>query len=144
MKNKLFRWFKYRLTRLYLKIIGVKLSLDSTILNDEQKKGVRIVKMLATDKDSEILMAPISNRYFIKNDEIFVVLDLYRITVINSVYHYDIHVTENTSSELAAFMRRIIEKKRSLMEKEMRAKIEKSLDHIVVHLTEKFNKKGEA
>jgi hypothetical protein len=118
--------------------------LESSELNDEQRAGVKIVKMLAVQKDSEILMAPISNRYFIKNEEIFIVLDINRISIINSVYHYDIYINQNTNDHLVDFMRRIIEKRRTLMEKEMRSKIEKSLDHIVIHLTEKFNKKGEA
>jgi hypothetical protein len=144
MKRRLSIWLKYKLTRFYLRVINFKRSIDSTILNDEQKKGVRILKLLAADKDSEILMAPISNRYFIKNEEIFIVLDLYCITIINSVYHYDIHISEATNSELASFMRRTIEKRRTVMEREMRTKIEKSLDHIVVHLIDKFNKKGEA
>lgn len=118
--------------------------MDSYTLNEEQKNGIRIAKILAVQPSSEILMAPISDRYFIKNQEIFIVIDLNRITIINSVYHYDIYISDRTTEQLILFIRRIIEKRRNLMEKEMLSKIEKSLDHIVINLTEKFNKKGEA
>ena len=76
MKNRILRWFKYKTTRFYLgylRMTGITKMLESSELNDEQRIGVKIVKMLAVQKDSEILMAPISNRYFIKNEEILIV-----------------------------------------------------------------------
>lgn len=144
MKNTLARWLKYRCVRLYIRLTTFKRAMDSYTLNEEQKNGIRIAKILAVQPSSEILMAPISDRYFIKNQEIFIVIDLNRITIINSVYHYDIYISDRTTEQLILFIRRIIEKRRNLMEKEMLSKIEKSLDHIVINLTEKFNKKGEA
>ena len=144
MVNTLLRWLKYRFARAYAKLPKSSKSFDPSQLNDEQRASVKIVKILAVQPDSEILMAPITDRYFIKNEEIFIVIDVNRITIINSVYHYDIYVNSITTDYLVRFIRRIIERRRNLMEKEMRSKIERSLDHIVADLTQKFNKKGEA
>ena len=131
MKKKFLVWLKYKLSRRYLR---VKSSLNDK-LNDEQKNGIKIVKSLAVRHDSEILMAPLTDRYFIKNNEIFIILDLNTITIINSVYHYDIYITNKINLDLSKFIRRIIEKKRNKMEREIREKIEKSLGHIAVALT---------
>jgi len=134
---------KYLLFRTYIKLPKINPTLDEKSLNDEQRSGIRIVKMLAAQPESEILMAPLSEKYYIKNLEIFIMVESNRITIINSVYHYDIYTNENMTNYLSFFLRRVIEIRRAKMEKLMLAKIEKSLGHILEDLDTKFNKKGE-
>jgi len=141
--KRLFRSIKYKIKKFYLLKLnsGDRLKLEK--LNDEQKKGLTIFKTLAVQPDSEILMAPISGKYYIRNEEIFIVLDINRLSVINSVYHYDIYYNETETRYLAAYIRRIIERRREKLEEKIRSKIDRSLSHLESDVKNKFNKKGE-
>lgn len=141
--KKLFRAIQYKIRKFYVLKIGNRDRLKTDRLNEEQKKGVNIFKTLAVQPDSEILMAPLSGKYYIRNEEIFIVLDLNRLSVINSVYHYDIYYNEAETRYLANYIRRIIERRREKLEKKMRSKIDKSLSHLESDVKNKFNKKGE-
>lgn len=141
--KKLFRAIQYKIRKFYVLKIGNRDRLKTDLLNEEQKKGVNIFKTLAVQPDSEILMAPLSGKYYIRNEEIFIVLDLNRLSVINSVYHYDIYYNEAETRYLANYIRRIIERRREKLEKKMRSKIDKSLSHLESDVKNKFNKKGE-
>lgn len=141
--KKLFRAIRYRIRKFYVLKFGNRDRLKTDLLNEEQKKGVNIFKTLAVQPDSEILMAPLSGKYYIRNEEIFIVLDLNRLSVINSVYHYDIYYNEAETRYLANYIRRIIERRREKLEKKMRSKIDKSLSHLESDVKNKFNKKGE-
>jgi hypothetical protein len=140
---KIIRSLKYKIKKFYLLRIKVSHKLNLSILNDEQKKGIEIFKTLAIQPDSEILMAPISSKYYIHNGEIFIVLEHARLSIINSVYHYDIHYHESETRYLAAYIRRIIERRRERLETKMRAKIDRSLAHLTEDIRTRFNKKGE-
>lgn len=141
--KRLFRAIRYKIRKFYVLKIGNRDRLKTDLLNEEQKKGVNIFKTLAVQPDSEILMAPLSGKYYIRNEEIFIVLDLNRLSVINSVYHYDIYYNEAETRYLANYIRRIIERRREKLEKKMRSKIDKSLSHLESDVKNKFNKKGE-
>lgn len=141
--KRLFRALRYKIRKFYVLKFGNRDRLKTDLLNEEQKKGVNIFKTLAVQPDSEILMAPLSGKYYIRNEEIFIVLDLNRLSVINSVYHYDIYYNEAETRYLANYIRRIIERRRDKLEKKMRSKIDKSLSHLESDVKNKFNKKGE-
>jgi hypothetical protein len=147
MKKGLFeigKRIKYKAFRAYLKMPFSK-RFDESKLNDEQRAGIKIVKTLAVQPSSEILLAPISNKYYIENDEVFVIVSEGKVSIINSVYHYDIYNTDGVSSHLIQFINQVIEKRSLSVERRVRAKIEKSLGTVLEDLNVKFkqNKKGE-
>lgn len=139
-KIKVFRWFKSKLIRWYLNSNNNKLN---SSLNEEQQSCIKIIKLLASQSESEILMAPISEKFYIKNGEIFIIIAISKISIINSVYHYDISTNEKMDREIYRVMRRVLENRRNKLEIEMRSKVKKSLFGIAEHLSTKFNKKGE-
>ena len=141
--KKVISSIRYKIKKFYLLnfVPADRLALHK--LNEEQKNGVSIFQTLVLHPDSEILMAPLSGKYYIKNEELFIVLDLNMISIINSVYHYDIYYEERETRYLAAYARRIIERRREKLEREMRSKINKSLTHLAKEVKIKFNKKGE-
>ena len=143
IKTNVLRWFKYRAIRLYLKTPKLEKKFSVAHLNAEQQAGIKIVKRLAVHPDSEILMAPISEKYYIQNGEIFIVIEMNQISIINSVYHYDIYNNHKVTDHIINFMRRIIERRRSEMEAAMRSKIQRSLSHILEDIDTRLNKKGE-
>ena len=121
--DKLQTRLKYRLFRVYIRLPKIKPTINEKSLNDEQLSGIRIVKLMAAQSESEILMAPISEKYYIKNKEIFIVVEANRVTIINSVYHYDIYTNEDITNYLSFFLRRVIEIRRARLERQMRSKI---------------------
>jgi hypothetical protein len=139
-KIKVFRWFKSKLIRWYLNSNTNKLN---SSLNEEQQSCIKIVKLLASQSESEILMAPISEKFYIKNGEIFIIIAISKISIINSVYHYDISTNEKMDREIYRVMRRVLENRRNKLEIEMRSKVKKSLSGIATQLSTRFNNKGE-
>lgn len=136
------RWAIYRYRRAYLKVPYWTLGMDDSKLNDEQRLGIKIVKLLASKADSEILIAPISDRYYLKNGDLFVIVSNQQISIINSVYHYDIYNTDEINRHVIKYLRRVIENRRLRFEEQMRSKIERSLSNILVNLNEKFKKEA--
>jgi hypothetical protein len=140
MFYKLKTFIKYRYLRAYSKFLNSisSNSIDLRKLNDEQLAAIKIIKILASLPDTKILIAPISKKYYLKHGEIFIVINLNQITIINSIYHYDIYNSEQVSEYLTSYLKKIIEKKRLHMEDEMRAKIKNSLSHIITDLSQRF------
>lgn len=142
--KKLVRKLRYRIAKFYLLKLSVGDRIRTERLNEEQKRGLAIFKTLAVQPNSEILMAPLSDKYYIRNEEIFIVLDANRLSIINSVYHYDIYYSESDLRYLVLYIRRIIERRQEKLEATMLSKIAKSLTHLELDIKHKFNKKGEA
>lgn len=140
MFHKLKTFIKFKYLRAYSRFLNSvsSNSIDLKKLNDEQISAIKIIKILAGLPDTKILIAPISKKYYLKHGEIFIVINLNQITIINSIYHYDIYNSEQVSEYLTNYLKKIIEKKRLHMEEEMRAKIKNSLSHIIDDLTERF------
>lgn len=96
----------------------------------EQIKGFGIVKNLAMRQEAEILIAPLSNKIYIKDGDLNIIVERGQMSIINGVYHYDISMNDNISDQVFRYLYRIIDRRRIKMEVEMRAKIERSLDYI--------------
>ena len=135
--NNLLHYIARRIQYKYIRI-RLKLTSSKIELNSEQKAGIKIVKMLAYKPESEIMIAPISNKYYIKSGEIFIVIDVHQMTIINSIYHYDIINSDIVTQQITRFLRKVIERRREKMEILMRAKIQHSLSQIITDLQVKI------
>jgi hypothetical protein len=129
------RKLKYFSAKTYLKVASFSKLIDDADLTVEQRTGLKIIKMLASRAESEILIAPISEKYYVKNRDIFIVIDRNHVSIINSVYHYDLRFSDRVHGHLTSFLRRVIENRRSKMEATMRAKVQRSLAHIHAELS---------
>ncbi len=132
--NYLKRKLKYFSAKTYLRMTSFSKLIDESDLTDEQRTGLKIIKMLASRSDSEILIAPISEKYYVKNGDIFIVIDRDQVSILNSVYHYDLRFSDKVHGHLTFFLKRVIENRRSKMESTMRAKVQRSLTHIYSEL----------
>jgi hypothetical protein len=128
------RKLKYFSAKTYLRVTSFSKLIDTVDLTVEQRTGLKIIKMLASQADSEILIAPISEKYYVKNRDIFIVIDREQVSILNSVYHYDLRFSDKVHSHLTSFLKRVIENRRSKMETMMRAKVQRSLTHIYTEL----------
>lgn len=132
-----------RLSRIYLKLTSFSSSrtIDETTLSDEQQYGLKIIKLLASDSDSDIFMAPISEKYFIKSGETLVIFCGGQVSILNTIYHYDITYGDRAYIHILSYIRRIMERRRNKVENEARAKIKKSLSHVYSDLQTRMGPK---
>jgi hypothetical protein len=87
---------------------------------------------LIHDKNSELLMAPISEKMYIKNQElgIFITKEGNEVTITNHMYSYFIKLNPKQSEKLNNFFLREMELRAKVMERELEGQIKHSLDKI--------------
>ena len=92
-----------------------------------------ICKKLILMEDSVLLMTPLSNKKYIKNDEygIFITIDGNVVNVINHKYSYTVVVSEKTKQQIVDLFNNVVEKQRLKMEEEITSNIKHSLKTII-------------
>jgi hypothetical protein len=104
------------------------------IVSDEEKYAVEIAKNLIKLEDSILYISPISNKRFIRHDNknIYVVIDLRNILIINHIYSYSVYIeSDELYNTLIDFFNQTLEKKRDDFEKEIKKNIQHSLKNIL-------------
>lgn len=127
------KWkYKYKLLRLLVRIERIvkskkrKVEFDS----DQQKKAINITERLIRDPKSELLMAPLSDKLYIKNKNLFVVIRPKAINIINGKYNYDVPIFDKLHNEISFKFKQKLEAKRREMEDIITGKVETILDVI--------------
>lgn len=121
-------WIKYRL---YLR----KLDRNDTefdIYMSNVRKCSTICRKLIHSEDSELIIAPISDKKYIRNDRlgIFVTMDGGQVTVTNHTYSYFIKLSKSQWDKLITYFRKEMELRAMNIEKELETQINHSLDNI--------------
>lgn len=100
-------------------------------------KSSAIFRKLVTHPNSVFLIAPLSQKRYIKNEKlgIFILLSDLRLNITNHVYNYDIDVNEDLSKKLQSMFDNKVELVRLELEKEMQSQIQHSLLKILDNLT---------
>jgi hypothetical protein len=103
-----------------------------------EKTCFKICLKLISNLDSEFMIAPMSNKRYIRNNElgIFVTLDNYRVEVTNHVFNYNVKLSSRDWELLTYIYDTETEKRRVEMEKEVSSNIKNSLDHVLKRLNE--------
>jgi hypothetical protein len=98
-----------------------------------EQKGIEIFISLLKDKDSVLHVAPLSGERFIENPklEMFIILSYNKLTIINSVYQYDIRVTEKIEDQLQQQFNGVQEKRTQVVKRKSTTKVKQSLDTII-------------
>lgn len=88
---------------------------------------------LIEDDTSELLMAPITNKRYIKNDDknLFITIDSVNVNIVNDHCAYNVYLNEILHRKLIEKFNQKIELKRSLMEKKITQNIKYSLRGIL-------------
>jgi hypothetical protein len=99
-------------------------------------KSSAICRRLISHPDSKFLIAPLSNKRYIKNDPLgmFIVLSDNQINITNHVYNYDVNVSSVISNKLDTMFDNKVESLRLSFELEMRSQIKHSLTTILEKL----------
>lgn len=123
--------FKQKITKVY-------------IPNNKEEKAIHIVKTLIKDETSVMLIAPISNKKYIKNEnrKMFVIMEDVNLTLASSkyMYYYDLTVNLKVASMLSKKFNNVLESRRNIMEKEMIEGVTSNLDFISKHMDDDIEK----
>jgi hypothetical protein len=101
-----------------------------------------IHKKLIQDKETELLIAPISAKRYLKNEKfgIIVVLHKRNAEIINHVYSYSIHLDDKSWEKVDREFDEELEKRSEEFEVEITVNIKKSLKNILNSMTPKNEK----
>jgi hypothetical protein len=88
--------------------------------------------------DSELLISPLSGRYFLKNDrkQILIILTEYELVVINHVFGYNIKISQKLQRSLYQAFVSEVEQRRTAMENVFRQNVKHSLQSIISHIND--------
>lgn len=100
--------------------------------SDYEKECISIVKALILQEDSVLLMSPLSGKRFIKSDanQLFIIIEAHTITIVNHQYSYNINVWGKTLERIVNMFDVEVEKRRNMMEMEIRSNVKHSLSNI--------------
>jgi hypothetical protein len=102
-----------------------------------QELGVKIFEKSLIIPGAELLIAPISGTFYIKTDDIFIVLDGNELRIVNGKYEYHISISLRSYEKLSGKLKRILESRRKKMEESMLSKTNRSLSEILHDVSEK-------
>jgi hypothetical protein len=129
--KKFFRklWLKF-LIRMNRKI-QPKVNFD-----DNEKTASSICRKLINHEDSKFLIAPLSQKRYIKNEtlQMFVIIQGDRINITNHIYNYDITISLQMGEKLGRLFDNKVEESRMKFEKEMHSQVQHSLKKILEKL----------
>ena len=113
------------------------LSQEVVSSNPIEQKGVNIFLSLLKDPNSMLTVAPISGEKLIDNreKEILAILSYNNLTIINSVYQYEINMKESLVEKLKIQFNETQEKRANIIKRKANKKVKQSLDKLLEMLT---------
>ena len=143
--TNVFTWTKRRIKQFARRSYVRYLNYNRTMAEDNQKNSdteklcMSITRSLITNPESKFLLAPLSGKRYIKNEnlEIFVILDRGTISITNHVYHYDVTVSNRNWQRIIGMYDNKVEGIRQEYEDEIMKNIEHSLSAIQNKIKEK-------
>jgi hypothetical protein len=136
MRRYFKRLFKRLCLRIYLKFKSISRTNMSSVDANEIKSSA-ICRKLISHPDSTFLIAPLSQKRYIKNDSlgVFIVLSNNRINITNHIYNYDVNLTQIISDKLNNMFDNKVESLRLEFETEIKSQIKHSLTTILERLS---------
>lgn len=129
-------WFKYRSLRKKVKFNNIELQKALSRFPSEARTTLDIVKLQAKKNSSEVLYAPVSGEFYITNDNKYIILKSHSVSIINGLYSYYIEIPYEAQEYLDKYLKRIVERKRSKIKRQIESKITRSLNDILEHVKE--------
>ena len=136
--NRFYKRFKVRLNK-----IGRSSSLKTyEEVELHEKTAFKICVKLISDKDSDFMIAPMSQKRFIINEKLnlFILIDYGRVEITNHVFHYDVRLSNRDYERITYLYDTETEKRRSNTEMTIKSNIKNTLDKVyeaIIKETEK-------
>lgn len=102
-------------------------------ITEEERHAVDIAKKLIISTDTDLYLAPLSHKRILVNEpkKIYILIENRNITIINHVYSYNVYIeNDELFNTLIDMFNSISEKKKEMIEKQIRNNIEHSLKKI--------------
>ena len=106
--------------------------------NSSELDAALLFRKMLVKADSELLISPLSGRYFLKNDrkQILIILTDYELAVINHVFGYNIKISQKLQRSLYQSFVNEVEQRRTAMESAFRQNVKHSLQSIIAHIND--------
>ena len=106
--------------------------------NSSELDAALLFKKMLVKADSELLISPLSGRYFLKNDrkQILIILTEYELVVINHVFGYNIKISQKLQRSLYQAFVSEVEQRRTAMENAFRQNVKHSLQSIISQIND--------
>lgn len=107
-----------------------------------EKTAFKICLKLIKHEDSNFMIAPLSNKRYISNDNLslFIIIDYGRVEITNHVFHYDVRLSNRDFERLLYLYNEEVEKRRIFTENEIKTNIKNTLDKIYEKIILQTNK----
>ena len=137
MKKKIIRFFKIFKMKFYL--WSKRSSLMKTYqeeITTYEKTCFKICLKLISSPDSDFMIAPMSNKRYIRNNkfDMFVTMDYGRVEITNHVFNYNVKLSDRDWQRLTFIFDTETEKRRLGTEQEVSSQIKNSLEHVLEKL----------
>jgi len=137
MKKKIIRFFKRFKMKFYL--WSKRSSLMKTYqeeITTYEKTCFKICLKLISSPDSDFMIAPMSNKRYIRNNkfDMFVTMDYGRVEITNHVFNYNVKLSDRDWQRLTFIFDTETEKRRLGTEQEVSSQIKNSLEHVLEKL----------
>jgi hypothetical protein len=98
-----------------------------------ENDAIRITQKLINDKDSTMLISPLSGKKYIKNDKfgMYVILHSSTIQIINHKYSYVVFISDKKYDKIINEFNIEVENRRQVFEKEILGNIQHSMKSII-------------
>jgi hypothetical protein len=102
-----------------------------------EKTSFKICLKLISNPNSEFMIAPMSQKRYIKNEvfQIFVTMDSHRVEITNHVFNYNVKLSDRDWQRLTYIFDTETEKRRMESENEVNSRITHSLDIVLERIS---------
>lgn len=138
--TRIYKRFKIRLNK-----IGRSSSMKTyEEVELHEKTAFKICVKLISDKDSDFMIAPMSQKRFIINEKLnlFILIDYGRVEITNHVFHYDVRLSKRDYERITYLYDTETEKRRMNTEVTIKSNIKNTLEKVydaISKQTEKNN-----
>ncbi len=135
--RRLYKRFKVRMNR-----IGRSSAMKTyEEVELHEKTAFKICVKLISDKDSDFMIAPMSQKRYIINEKLnlFIILDYDRVEITNHIFHYDVKLSKRDTERILYLYDTETEKRRSNTE----MKVKENIKTTLVKVLDAINKQTE-
>lgn len=126
--RRLYKRFKVRMNR-----IGRSSAMKTyEEVELHEKTAFKICVKLISDKDSDFMIAPMSQKRFIINEKLnlFIIIDYGRVEITNHVFHYDVRLSNRDYERITYLYDTETEKRRMKTEMTIKSNIKNTLEKV--------------
>ena len=129
--------------KVYLNKIGRSSTMKSyEEVEPHERTAFKICLKLISDKDSEFMIAPMSQKRFIMNEKLnlFILIDYGRVEITNHIFHYDVRLSNRDYERITYLYDMETEKRRTNTEMTIKANIKNTLEKVYEAISKETQK----